>query len=82
MTSNNAARAVTYLTEGWGPYLKTHRAKKAATGRCLWCSQPRLEPYAVCARCHRRRNETRRRRMGFKAWVPGGRGRPPKVVIP
>lgn len=47
-------------------------------GLCGVCAKPRLpQSRSYCAACLDRRTAQSRNRLGFKAWQPGHRGRPP-----
>ncbi len=54
-----------------------HR-KRRGVGQCVDCGH--ISASYRCDGCraiHRARNNKRSRSMGFAAWQPGGRGRPP-----
>lgn len=53
-------------------------ARRRAVGLCERCSSPALEGHKLCLTHGVAAAKTRRKRTSSKAWVPGGRGRPPK----
>jgi hypothetical protein len=58
-------------------YLKQQRAQRrarVAAGLCAVCAQPRGVWAWRCDTCNRQHREQQRRRLGYPAWTPSGRG--------
>ncbi len=57
---------------------RTYQHAHKARGLCLSCSKPRAKGSAeYCEEHLRARRKRAREAAGCKAWVEGGRGRPP-----
>jgi hypothetical protein len=53
---------------------------RIARGRCGLCGKRRLDHYGwACDRCVLARRRRRRKLSGGRPWMPGGRGRPPRI---
>ena len=53
-------------------------ARRRSAGLCERCSSPAIDGHRLCLTHSVAVAQTRRKRLGSKAWVAGGRGRPPK----
>ena len=53
---------------------------RRAAGLCVQCGQPAAGGRARCPRCEEKKLTVQRVLGRFNAWVPGGRGRPPRRI--
>ncbi len=54
--------------------------KRREAGICRYCPNPLTTYSTRCVGCHAKHRERERARKSCKAWVRGGKGRPPKDV--
>jgi hypothetical protein len=55
--------------------------KQKAAGCCVSCGDEAVAGSSFCHEHLVARRIKSREKLGFKAWVPGGKGRPPKGAL-